>query len=161
MIVGFPTETEHEAQASFAKVFEWKENDLVRQVVYNVFEISGGSDIASHPGDYGITEITSAPLMDLIPPITEFTCSGMDRKKAKSLCFDFIAELSRITAHSTNDQMNMFLTSIPGTVPHGVPTQYDMDMIQAAAEELYTIYDAKKVRFNIIPGFTFSKKRSS
>jgi anaerobic magnesium-protoporphyrin IX monomethyl ester cyclase len=158
MIVGFPTETEQEAQASFDIVHEWKKIGLASQVIYNVFEISGWSDIASNPEDYGITNIKSSPSLDLNPPESDFTCSGMERKKAESLCFEFITTLARTRSFSKNDMMNLFFTKEPEIRPHEVRTGFDIDIIQASIERLNMAYDAKTVRFKAIPGFILSKK---
>lgn len=110
MIVGFPTETEEEALQSFSIVYEWKKKGLAQQVIYNIFEISGWSDISSNLHDYGITEAFYSPSLDLSPPVTDFKCSGMERSKAESLCFDFITKLGKVSSFSKKGVMDLLFT---------------------------------------------------
>ena len=160
MIVGFPTETEAEARESFEKIYAWQKDGMVSRVIYNVFEISGGSDIALHPENYGITGIRSAPSRDLNPPISDFICSGMERKKTESLCAEFIAALSHIRPTSKKEMMDLFLSADPGPGQDDIETGYDMDAIQAEIKRLFAENDAKAVRFGIVPGFTLSRQRN-
>jgi radical SAM superfamily enzyme YgiQ (UPF0313 family) len=161
MIVGFPTETEQEALESFTRVYEWKETGLAAQVIYNVFEISNGSDIASNPPEYGITEIVSPSSCDLSPPVSDFTGSGMEREKAKSLCSDFIKKLNRIDRCPPKDILALYEQDGSGTVRHDIKTRYDMDVILTSVEHLYTLHKSRDVRFAPIPGFTVAQNRKA
>ena len=109
MIVGFPTETEAEARASFHTVHQWKQEGLAREVIYNVFQISGGSDIARNPAEYGISEINCPPGHDLEPPVSSFFSSGMTRERAGNLCLEFISRLNSLPSYSRSDMRKVFL----------------------------------------------------
>ena len=159
MIVGFPTETEQEARESFSRVYEWKKKGLARQVIYNVFEISAGSDIASHPERYGITEIGSSPSHDLVPPVSRFTSGGMERKTSESLCFDFITQLAHIRSYSAKEMMDLLMNDAPGKSVQAIQTQYDTEAIRTSIEQLYKDYNSKDIQFNPVPGFALSKTR--
>ncbi|MGE5340228.1 MAG: B12-binding domain-containing radical SAM protein [Candidatus Omnitrophota bacterium] len=90
MIVGFPTETEEEALASFEKIMRLKEKELIRYCVYNVFEFVPYSEIADSPENFGIRTIPEQKDRDLSPPISRFESTGMSREKALELCHLFI-----------------------------------------------------------------------
>jgi radical SAM superfamily enzyme YgiQ (UPF0313 family) len=161
MIVGFPTETEQEALESFKRVYAWKEQGLATQVIYNVFEISGGSDIALNPSDYGISGIASSPSNDLNPPVSDFTGIGMEREKAKSLCSDFIKKLNGTGRCLKKDILDLFKPDRSGTVHRDIKTRYDMDLIRTSIERLLAGPNSKDVRFVPVPGFSVSAKRNA
>jgi len=96
MIVGFPTETEEEARASFDQVSKWADEGLVRQVIYNVFAVTPASPVAAAPRDFGITDLHVPEERDLKPPLSGFACeTGMTRQQAATLCAEFSASLKR------------------------------------------------------------------
>ncbi|MBU1172299.1 MAG: B12-binding domain-containing radical SAM protein [Proteobacteria bacterium] len=154
MIVGFPTETEHEALESFSRVYEWKKQGLASQVIYNVFEISGWSDIALNPLDYGITGIVPSPSRDLSPPVSDFTGKGMLREKAKSLCLDFITRLNDMGTYTKKDMMDLFISDTPQNSAHGIQTRYDVRTIQTTVTQLYKNHPSKDIQFKAVPGVT-------
>ncbi|MBW1799292.1 MAG: radical SAM protein [Deltaproteobacteria bacterium] len=94
MIVGFPTETEAEAIGSFRKVVSFQRKGMIKNCIYNVFEMSPFSSIYSNPEQFGITECESPPGQNLMPVIDDFVSSGMTRERAKELCFSFVRELN-------------------------------------------------------------------
>lgn len=94
MIVGFPTETEEEAVSSFDKIKKLKEEGLIKDAIYNVFEIHPYSDIWKNHKHYGIKSINYKKGFDLLPPLTKgFSAPGMSRKKAINLSRKFTKEL--------------------------------------------------------------------
>ncbi len=154
MIVGFPTETEEEALESFATVSALKKKGLVRQVVYNVFEISCWSDISLNPQDYEITEIVRSSTADLDPPITEFVCSGMHRSKAEAFCREFIGRLARIAP--LNDTAGKIFTDEAKNVQSVINTQYDTEILSRELNTLYGKYYSR-LQFEPVPGFRLDK----
>lgn len=96
MIVGFPSETEEEARDSFALVKEFIERGDVRSAIYNVFEISPYSDVWQNSQKYGISEVSIDEKLDLTPPTSQFTSSGMSRQRAQELCIEFIGKLQQM-----------------------------------------------------------------
>jgi anaerobic magnesium-protoporphyrin IX monomethyl ester cyclase len=93
MIVGFPTETEEEARASFRKILSFKEKGLIRNCIYNVYELVEYSAVEAAPEDYTVTDLDCVAPLDLSPPLTRFRCSGMPRQTAFNLCSEFIQAL--------------------------------------------------------------------
>ncbi len=93
MIVGFPTETEAEARDSFKKILQFKERGLIKNCVYNIFEMVNHSAISADPKRYTIENLDRASHLDLAPPITQFESAGMSRERAKELCNEFIYKL--------------------------------------------------------------------
>lgn len=157
MIVGFPTETEEEALLSFSTVYNWKKNGLAGQVIYNVFEISGWSHISSNLQDYDITETYSSSLLDLDPPVTDFKCSGMERAKAESLCFDFITKLANINSFSKNNLRDHLLNDDDNYYGHEIQTQYDIGIIKSAIATLHKDFNSKEIMFKALSDFKLTK----
>lgn len=93
LIVGFPTETEEEARASFRKILSFKENGLIRDCIYNVYELVEYSAVRAAPIDYTVMDLACAAPLDLSPPLTRFQCSGMPRQTAFNLCGEFVQAL--------------------------------------------------------------------
>jgi radical SAM superfamily enzyme YgiQ (UPF0313 family) len=93
MIVGLPTETEEEALHSFSKVKDFISKGLIKNCIYNIFQISSYSPISLSPEKFGISSIFRPKEDDLAPPITDFKSQGMSRKKASEL---FLAFLNRL-----------------------------------------------------------------
>lgn len=159
MIVGFPTETEKEARESFSRVYEWKKQGLARQVIYNVFEISAGSDIAETPGNYGITDVESTPSLDLAPPVTRFTSGGMERKTAEALCLEFISRLAHARSGSPGDMMALLAGDTQEKTVRDIETRHDIEAIKAAIDGLYQTHPQRNIPFVPLPGFTFPATR--
>ena len=93
MMVGFPGETEAEAQASFAQCLQLQNQQQIHGIIYNVFEMAAHSPVAADPESYGITSIRTQPGKDLHPPVTEFNGPGMSRQTARTLCAAFSSKL--------------------------------------------------------------------
>jgi hypothetical protein len=81
MIVGFPTETESEAVASWKKVEELREQGLIMNYMYSPYQIAPYSSVARNPEKFGITHMNIPEHMDLDPPIFDFESTGMHRKR--------------------------------------------------------------------------------
>lgn len=97
MIVGFPTETEAEARTSFNRVQRFKELGLLKNCIYNTFELVHDSPISAHPETFQIQKINRTPHLDLAPPLTRFQSSGMSRERARQLCKEFICQSSELS----------------------------------------------------------------
>lgn len=157
MIVGFPTETVDEARKTFTTVYKWKKSGVVKQVVYNVFEISGWSDIASNNEAYGVSDAFKSSTLDLAPPVSDFTCSGMDRSTARALCQEFITELSCLDSYSQKDLLSLYSKGRNQEDPTSIKTQYNTHEIMKEIEKLSREYGSKEVQFAEIPSFSVTR----
>lgn len=95
MIVGFPTETEAEALESFEGIMALKEEGLIKDCVYNVFELTPYSAAAASPADFGISRVPGINGRDLAPPVSRFDSTGMTRERTFELCRSFIEQINR------------------------------------------------------------------
>jgi radical SAM superfamily enzyme YgiQ (UPF0313 family) len=86
LIVGFPGETEAEAEQTFRFVYD--NNDLIRFFALNVYTVSRGSIIASNPELFGIT--LSPMGKRLVQPSWDFTVDeGIPTNRARELATEF------------------------------------------------------------------------
>ena len=85
MIVGLPTETEEEALDSYNSVKKMFREGLIKQYIYNQFQVLSFSPMAGNPEKYGISRTFVSEKLDLDPPVFEFESSGMSRRTASEL----------------------------------------------------------------------------
>lgn len=89
MIVGFPTETEEEARASFALLQEKTAADEVAKYAYFNFTLIADSAVMQDPESFGVKDISVPKDYDLDPPVRSFTSPGLTRHRAAQLEFEF------------------------------------------------------------------------
>jgi anaerobic magnesium-protoporphyrin IX monomethyl ester cyclase len=94
MIVGFPTETEAEAEDSFQKVQRFLKFGSITSCTYSPFQIHVNSPISKNPEQFGIEEIYNHPDRDIDHPIEKFRGSGMSRETMCRLFYKFNRALS-------------------------------------------------------------------
>jgi len=139
MIVGFPTETEAEARDSFKKILQLKKKGLIRNCVYNIFEMVNHSSISADPKKYTIEKLNRASHLDLVPPITQFQCAGMSRERAKELCKEFIYKLKDLSdmmplcqelyyQNSQGNRMNLTI-NLSDSPTQEIPINFNMQKI--------------------------------
>jgi hypothetical protein len=93
MIVGFPTETEEEALASFKTVKDFLSKGLIAGCIYNKFEITSPSPVSEHPDRFTISDWEVDSQRDLNPPVNNFKARGMSREAATRLMHTFLTDL--------------------------------------------------------------------
>ena len=82
MMIGIPTETEAEAEEGFGLVQSFMKKGLIKAYRYNAFRIAAYSEMAKHPGEFGIDRLHVPPHHDLNPNILNFDTQGMSRRTA-------------------------------------------------------------------------------
>lgn len=77
MIIGFPTETEAEAEDNFRTVQRLLKFGFITSCHYSIFQIHPYSPISNHPEQFGIEEIYKHPDRNIDHPVERFRGSGM------------------------------------------------------------------------------------
>ncbi|MEA1922108.1 MAG: radical SAM protein, partial [Pseudomonadota bacterium] len=128
MIVGFPTETEAEARLSYAKIVEFREQKLIKNFNYTLFQLIYGSDIFKNPAAYRIEKIHFGANQNLTPDSCSFVGEGMSRKRATDLNHEF-----RAAAEPVNNQ-EMMLTMFNEVNVRGqtVPLSYGFGQVKSS-----------------------------
>lgn len=123
MMVGFPTETEEEALAGFARIEDWVRKNFLGSYKYNAFLIFPHSPVFQNPERFGITKLAYPEYQDLDPPITEFDAPGMKREKAFQL-----SKIFNDAMHSSQERQNALVKNVTELPINGktVSLHYDM-----------------------------------
>lgn len=83
MMVGLPTETEAEYCRSLQAVERFKQEGLLEEYQYSLFNLAAGSLMWKHPERYGITKVEGLDGADLMANnVTNFEAAGMSRLTA-------------------------------------------------------------------------------
>jgi len=83
MMLGLPTETDEEYRRSLEKVEQFKEDGLLTEFQYSLFNLAAGSLMWKQPERYGIRKGENLKGTDLMPNnITNFASGGMSRLEA-------------------------------------------------------------------------------
>ena len=90
-MIGFPTETVDEARATL----EWlrEHRDVIHEVSLRIFYIDHLSKVFAKPEDYDVREILLDPERDLQVYADWIPGSGMSRKEARELFFEFMKSI--------------------------------------------------------------------
>ncbi len=89
LMVGLPTETEHEALAGYEGIRWLWNRGFIGDYSYSAFQLYRDSVFYNEREKYGIGNISVPDHHDLDGPIHEFEVSGMSRETAEKLCNKF------------------------------------------------------------------------
>jgi len=90
-MIGFPTETVDEARLTLQWLREHK--DVVDEVSLRIFYVDHLSKVFEHPDHYDVKQLLLDPRKDLQVYYDWIPGSGMDRKEARDLFFEFMKTL--------------------------------------------------------------------
>ncbi len=102
MILGLPTETLEEAQASHAALRAKREAGQLELLIYSPFQVVQHSDIGTNPAAYGVSAMTFPPELDLDPPIFDFESTGMSRETMLAFAMENNLFFSALLAKSAS-----------------------------------------------------------
>ncbi|MEA3332953.1 MAG: hypothetical protein U9Q58_05095, partial [Pseudomonadota bacterium] len=128
MIVGFPTETETEARQSYARIIEFREQKLIKNFNYTLFQLIYGSDIFKNPSIYGIEKIYYDENQDLTLDSHTFTGEGMSRKRATDLNHEFRAA----AGPANNQELMLLMLNEVNVRGQTVPLNYNYGQVKSA-----------------------------
>jgi anaerobic magnesium-protoporphyrin IX monomethyl ester cyclase len=114
MIVGFPSETEEEAVAGYARLRSFISQGFIKGYYYSTLRIYYGSGIWKHPEQYDVSEMIIPEGNDLFPDVIDFRSSGMRPVTAHGLGIKFnqpFDPLSRYMSFQGLQKENKFIAA--------------------------------------------------